>query len=82
MIRAEVKEPVGQYMSGLMEAELTHFLGRDRYQRVVGDSNHRNGCYPRSFTLKGIGQFCVKVPRDRRGELTSAVLAWRHRGLS
>ncbi len=74
MIRAEVKESVGQYMSGLMEAELTHFLGRDRYQRVVGDSNHRNGGYPRSFTLKGIGPVCVKVPRDRRGEFTTQVI--------
>ena len=30
MIRADIRETVGQYLSGLMDAELTHFLGRKR----------------------------------------------------
>ena len=33
MIRTDVKEWVGAVPSGLMETELTHFLGRARYQR-------------------------------------------------
>ena len=33
MIRADVKESVGQYMSELMDTELTEFLGRKRYER-------------------------------------------------
>jgi len=55
MIRANVNETVGKYLSGLMVVELTHFLGRERYERVEGETNHRNGSYPRGFTLKGIG---------------------------
>jgi putative transposase len=31
MIRSDIRETIGQYLSGLMDAELTHFLGRKRY---------------------------------------------------
>ena len=74
MIRANVRETVGHYLSGLMDVELTHFLGRDRYERCEGDPNHRNGSYPRDFTLKGVGEVGVKVPRDRKGEFQTEVL--------
>lgn len=74
MIRANVKESVGQYLSELMETELTGFLGRDRYERAEGESNHRNGSYGRKFAMKGIGQVDVKVPRDRKGGFTTQVL--------
>jgi putative transposase len=73
-IRAHVKENVGHYLSGLMETELSGFLGRDRYERVEGDKNHRNGSYGRKFTLKGIGEVDVKVPRDRNGGFTTQVI--------
>lgn len=75
MIRVNVQETVGQYLTGLMDSELTHFLGRDRYERPgAGDINHRNGSYNRHFTLKGIGKVGVKVPRDRKGEFTTQVI--------
>ena len=74
MIRANVQESVGQYLSELMDVELTHFLGRNRYERCDGERNHRNGSYPREFTLKGIGEVGVKVPRDRKSEFKTEVL--------
>jgi len=74
MIRVNVQETVGHYLSGLMDVELTQFLGRDRYKRCEGKSNHRNGSYPRDFTLKGIGEVGVQVPRDRKGEFKTQVL--------
>lgn len=74
MIRGNVKETVGQYLSELMETELTGFLGRDRYVRLKGKSNHRNGSYGRKFTLKGIGEVDLRVPRDRKGEFATQVL--------
>jgi putative transposase len=74
MIRADVKQSVSQYMSELMEVELTNFLGRERYQRVAGNSNHRNGSYPRKYTLKGIGEVAVRIPRDRKGEFETKVI--------
>ena len=69
MIRTEVRENVGQYLSRLMDTELTHFLGRERYEHSQGDINHRNGSYDRNFTLKGIGKVNVNVPRDRKGDV-------------
>ena len=74
MIRADVKQSVGQYMSELMDVELTDFLGRERYQRIAGKCNHRNGAYPRKYTLKGIGEVAVQIPRDRKGEFETQVI--------
>ena len=37
MMRVNVKESVGRYLSELMDLELTHFLGRDPYERGQGD---------------------------------------------
>ena len=51
MIRVDMRETVGEYISNLMDAELTRFLGRERYERVEGEVNHRNGSYGRNFTL-------------------------------
>lgn len=74
MIRANVQETVGQYLSSLMDTEMTHFLGRKRYERCEGDNNHRNGSYNRSYTLKGIGSVNIKVPRDRKGTFKTEVI--------
>ena len=74
MIRADVKESVGQYMSELMDAELTDFLGRKRYERIEAKSNHRNGSDGRRYTLKGIGNVSVRVPRDRNGDFDTQVI--------
>jgi putative transposase len=74
MIRADIKESVGGYMSELMDTELTDFLGRKRYERREGNDNHRNGSYDRKYTLKGIGEVAVRVPRDRKGDFETQVI--------
>ena len=58
----------------MMNAELTHFLGSEPHVRNAGDVNHRNGSYGRGFTLKGIGEVQVNVPRDRKGEFKTSVI--------
>ena len=58
----------------MMKAELTNFLGRDRYVRGTGEPNHRNGSYDRNFTLKGVGEVQVNVPRDRNGDFQTQVI--------
>jgi putative transposase len=76
MIRMDIRDNVGQYLSKLMEMELTHFLGREPYERrEQEDPNHRNGSYDRNFTLKGIGPVEVEMPRDRKGEFKTQFLA-------
>jgi putative transposase len=74
MIRTDIRETIGQYLSGLMDAELTHFLGRKPYERLEGDVNHRNGSYERNFTLKGIGEVDLQIPRDRKGNFKTQVI--------
>lgn len=61
-------------MTNLMKAELTHVLGREKYERNKEGVNHRNGSYPRDFCIKGIGEVAVKVPRDRKGQYQTQVL--------
>jgi putative transposase len=58
----------------MIKLELGHFLGREPYERGQGDVNHRNGSYDRNFTLKGIGQVQVEMPRDRKGEFKTQVI--------
>ncbi len=74
MIRFDVQKAVGQYLTKLMDLELTHFLKRKKYQRVPGNSNSRNGGYPRRFTLKGLGEVKVKMARDRNSQFQTKVL--------
>jgi len=74
MIRFNIQETVGQYLTALMNAELTHFLGRGPYERSRGESNHRNTSYSRYLTLKGIGDVEVRVPRDRKGEFKTQII--------
>ena len=52
MIRVEIRENVGEYLSKLMDMELTHFLGRERYEHGQGEVNHRNGSYVVTSLLK------------------------------
>ena len=33
MIRADIRQSVGDYLSSMMGVELSHFLGQGRYQR-------------------------------------------------
>ncbi|MFP4642678.1 MAG: IS256 family transposase, partial [Dehalococcoidia bacterium] len=74
MVKTDVRGAVGEYLSKIMRAELTHFLGRGPYERGEEETNHRNGSYPRRFTLKGIGDVQVEVPRDRQGEYQTQVI--------
>ena len=74
MVRVEIRESMGRYLSEMMKVELSQFLGREPYERVEVDGNHRNGTYHRRFTMKGIGEVAVRVPRDRRGEFNTRII--------
>ena len=74
MMRTEMNQSVGQYLSDLMRAELSRFLGREPYERTEAETNHRNGSYKRQFAMKRFGEVRVEVPRDRSCEFHSEVL--------
>ena len=74
MVTMNVQKEVGNYLTNLMDTELTHHMGRQRYERRSEIKNYRNGRYPRKFCIKGIGEVGVQVPRDRNGEYQTQVL--------
>ncbi len=74
MLRVEIREEIGDYLSKMMKVELSEFLGREPYVRVDGNDNHRNGSYVRQYTLKGVGEVAVQVPRDRKGEFKTDII--------
>lgn len=62
MVRYHVRENVDQYLSELMEAESTYYIGQEQYQRRGEDKvNHRNCGYKQRFTLKGIGEVAANA---------------------
>jgi putative transposase len=74
MMRMDVQEEMGKYLTSLMDAELTHHLGRKRYERVEDVANHHNGTYSRGFCIKGIGEVELRIPKDRDGEFKTQVI--------
>ncbi len=70
----DIRKQVGDYLSQLMDVERTQVLGREKYQRTDGPSDHRNGSYERTFCMKGIGEVTVRIPRDRDGKFHTQVL--------
>ncbi len=74
MMRLDLRKMAGEALTALMEWELTIHVGRRRYERRQGEANHGNGSYPRRFTMKGIGEVEIRVPRDRQGTFKTAIL--------
>ncbi|MBC7350608.1 MAG: IS256 family transposase [Candidatus Aminicenantes bacterium] len=74
IIRADLRQNVGNYLTELMNVELSQFLGREPYERKGDCTNYRNGSYERKFTMKGIGEVALRVPRDRQGQFHSQII--------
>jgi transposase-like protein len=70
----DIRKQVGDYLTQLMDVERTQVLGREKYQRTEGSSDHRNGSYERTFCMKGIGEITVRIPRDREGKFHTQVI--------
>ena len=75
LIRANIKEQAGNYISELLDIELKDHLKRAKYERSAEtDTNYRNGSYSRRFCIKSVGDANITVPRDRKGEYKPKVL--------
>ena len=75
LIRTDVKEMVGNYISELLDIELKDHLKRDKYERSdETDPNYLNGSYNRRFCIKSVGDTNITVPRDRKGSYKPQVL--------
>jgi putative transposase len=71
-------EKMQAWINGLLEAERDEFLGRGRYEPLSGkEGNYRNGYRRRGINFFGLGRIELRVPRDRKGEFSSAWLPER-----
>jgi transposase-like protein len=62
-------------IQNMLDAEMSEHLGRDKYERVPGESpdNYRNG-YSEKTLKSSIGEMTIDVPRDRNGEFEPVVV--------
>ena len=78
LFRIDMKHACEQAVKELIKAELTGFLGREKYQRTSKDGesekNYRNGSYHRQYTVKNVGTLDIEVARDRLGEFESKLV--------
>lgn len=75
LVRFDMKEMAERVLSDLLKQELSHYLGRGRYERVPAISaNHRNGSYEKKYTVKNVGELTLDIPRDRRGGFQSQLV--------
>lgn len=78
IMNLDTKRIAKDFLETMMSAEISLFLGREKYQRqtlvAVKSRNYRNGWYNRSFCIKGIGQIEMRVPRDRRGSFQTSII--------
>ena len=66
----EIKSSVSETIKHLLQAEITLFLNSNKQL-----SNRFNGYHPpRSYTIKGLGEIQVKVPKDRNGKFNSNII--------
>jgi len=61
-IGMNIQKEVGAFLTNLMEQELTHHAGREKYERKEGETDYRNGSYTRTFCIKGVGDVELRVP--------------------
>lgn len=66
---AQMREGVREALEQVMKAELEVFLGRGEEA-----GNKRNGFVSRTYGIKGVGTVKLRVPRDRAGHFSSAVV--------
>jgi transposase-like protein len=55
-----------QLVQGILEEEMTAFLGAEPYQRAEGRQGYRNGHKPRQLVTR-VGRLELLVPQDREG---------------
>jgi hypothetical protein len=78
MATMNVQKDVGSYLTNLMKAKLTHMIGREKYERGKGESNHRNGSYGRGFCIKGDWRSGGKGSERSEGRISDAgITPWK-----
>ena len=67
-----LKQAVKDALQGVLEGEMTEFLGAEPGERTEARNGYRSGYYGRSLVTR-IGKLELRVPRDRSGEFSTAL---------
>ncbi len=69
LLRIDLKEQVEKVVNEMLKAELTAYLGRERYEPAAksGRKNYRNGSYRRSYNAKHLGSCRSKCHASATG---------------
>jgi len=65
----DIKLAVGDYINGLLNAEMSLFLGQEDQCQ-----NKRNGYKEKHYTLKGIGTLLIRLPQARNKGFNSYII--------
>jgi putative transposase len=81
--RAEARSRLKELLEERMDAELEHYLGRAKHERIgEGDAeDYRNGSYFRHL-LTEIGDLILRIRRTRKGFISKVLEAYKRRSRS
>lgn len=65
----------------VLEAEMSHHLGYEKYEQSKGEGNYRNGSTPKKL-LTDRGEVEVEIPRDRHGNFEPKLVGKYQRRLA
>jgi putative transposase len=68
-----VREALALVLQALVDAEATHQIGADRYQRSLRRTTHRNGTRTRLLSTKA-GDVELRIPKLREGSFFPSLL--------
>jgi len=69
-----LKDLLGDTLQGMLEGELEDELGYSKYDYSNKDTdNSRNG-YSKKNVVSSIGEICLDIPRDRKGEFEPQIV--------
>jgi len=74
MLRIDMKKIAEEALTRILQEELTLYLGREKYERVRGAKNYRNGFRKKKYLVKHLGEIELKILRDRNWEFKSEII--------
>lgn len=79
-IQDALKDLLAGTIQGMLESEMDHHLGYDKYERSP-ETNYRNGSKPKTVRSK-YGEFQVDVPQDRNSSFDPKIVPKRKKDIS
>ncbi|MCC2644689.1 MAG: transposase [Burkholderiales bacterium] len=68
-----LKQITKRLLDGMLDGEMTHHLGYDRHDRLIGSDNHHNGFSSKTISTDN-GEIELDIPRDREVEFDSLIV--------